>query len=49
MSTSFLNEDGSVATIVLNSRDEEIAYRFFVGEKEVKLSIPARAIQTLVY
>ena len=49
LSTSFVNEDDSVATIVMNPRDEEIAYRFFVGDREAKLSIPARAIQTLVY
>jgi glucosylceramidase len=49
LSTTFLNENGILATIVLNPHDEEIRYRFFVGPDETGLSIPPRAIQTLVY
>jgi glucosylceramidase len=49
LSTSFINEDGSVATILMNPHDEELSFRFFVGETEARMTIPARAIQTLVY
>lgn len=49
LTTSFINEDDSVATVVMNPREEEIAFRFFVGSDETPMSIPARAIQTLVY
>ena len=49
LSTSYANEDGGMATVIMNSHDEAFDYRFFVGSDEVKLTIPARAIQTLVY
>ncbi|PCK09404.1 MAG: glycosyl hydrolase [Alteromonadaceae bacterium] len=50
LATSFINEDSSVATVVLNLQDEEIKYNFQVGDdKEVIMTIPARGIQTLLY
>lgn len=49
IATSFLNADGKVATIVMNETDEAINYNFIVGNKEVKLNIPAHAMQTLLY
>ena len=49
MATSFVNADGGMATIVMNGTDEEINYNFFVGLDQTKLTIPARAMQTLVY
>lgn len=49
ISTSFQNEDGSVATVVMNETDEDIKYNFIVGDQEVKAEIPAHAIQTLLY
>jgi glucosylceramidase len=49
LATSFINPDGSVATIVMNQSDTEIPYNFMVGADEVKLVSPARSMQTLVY
>jgi glucosylceramidase len=49
LSTSFINQDGSVATVVMNPNDQEIRYRFFVGQDETGLTIPAHAIQTLIF
>lgn len=48
-STSFVNEDGTIATVIMNKTDTEIAYKFIVDEKQISLSIPAHAIQTLTY
>jgi len=48
LSTSFLNPDGSMATIVMNQGDVELIYKLFVGDKMVELNIPPHAMQTLV-
>lgn len=47
--TSFMNEDGRLATVVLNLSDEPVQYRFVVDASEAAATIPARAIQTLVH
>ncbi len=49
MSTTFQNTDGTFATVVMNNTDEKIAYTLYVVDQIIKLSIPARAMQTLVY
>lgn len=49
LSTSFLNENGQMATVVMNQSDEPINYKLMVGQSETNIEIPARAIQTLVY
>ena len=46
--TAFTNPDGSLATVVMNPTDQAIDYRFFVGQEEARVEIPAHAIQTLV-
>ena len=46
--TAFANPDGSVATVVMNATDKPVDYRFFLGQDEASVSIPAHAIQTLV-
>ncbi|MGB3466403.1 MAG: glycoside hydrolase family 30 protein [Cyclobacteriaceae bacterium] len=48
-STTFKNTDGSVVSVVMNMTDEPIDYTLFVGSDETKVTIPARAMQTLVY
>ena len=48
-STTFVNTDGSYATVIMNGTDQPIEYNFYVGNQKARLSIPARAIQTLVY
>jgi glucosylceramidase len=49
MSTTFINVDGSMATIVMNETEEEISYKFIVDHMETTLVISPHAIQTLVY
>ncbi len=48
-STSFMNTDGSIATVVMNMTDEEISYKLYIGMQAVQLTIPAHAMQTMVY
>jgi len=49
LSTSFLNEDGSLVNVVMNQSDSAIDYQLYVGASEaISLSIPAHAIQTVV-
>jgi glucosylceramidase len=49
LSTTFQNTDNSMATVVMNQSDTDLEYNFLVGDKQTKLTIPARAMQTLVY
>jgi len=49
LATSFVNEDNSMATIIMNQTEEKIDYNFIVNGKQSILTIPARAMQTLVY
>ena len=48
LTTAFVNADGKLSTVVMNQTDQAVAYNFFVGQDEAKVSIPAHAIQTLV-
>ncbi|WP_323813171.1 glycoside hydrolase family 30 protein [Cellvibrio sp. NN19] len=47
--TSWLNADNSLITVVMNSGDSAVDYRLYIGDKETRVSIPAHAMQTLVY
>jgi O-glycosyl hydrolase len=47
--TSFRNDDGSIATVAMNSSDSTVRYRLIVGTQSAELTIPERAIQTAVY
>ncbi|RXP46466.1 glycosyl hydrolase [Lutibacter sp. HS1-25] len=47
--TSFINEDGTIATVVMNKTAAEITYKLIVDQKEITLNIPAHAIQTVNY
>jgi glucosylceramidase len=47
--TSFLNPDGKMATVVMNSGDTSVDYKLKVGSQVVDLNILPHAIQTLVY
>lgn len=49
ISTSFLNKDGKMATIVMNDSNDEVIYKLIVGGWETETTIPARSIQTLLY
>ncbi|MCF8379698.1 MAG: glycosyl hydrolase [Bacteroidales bacterium] len=49
LATSFLNEDGSMATVVMNQSDFEIRYKLYIGMQAVEEVILPNSIQTLVY
>lgn len=49
LSTTFRNTDGSMATVVMNRSNNALTYRLIVAGQTATVSIPARAIQTLVY
>lgn len=48
-STSFLNANGEVVTVIMNATDAAIDYSLYINHSMAKLSIPAHGIQTLVY
>lgn len=49
LSTSFLNTDGKMVTVVMNQTAEKVTYNLYVGAEKTTVSIGAHAIQTLVY
>ncbi len=48
LSTSFINEDGTLATVVMNQSDMEIIYKLYIESNAVEIIIPAHAMQTLL-
>ncbi|MDG1038434.1 MAG: glycoside hydrolase family 30 protein [Polaribacter sp.] len=48
-STSFLNSDGSLVTVVMNKTDAKINYKLAVGSLESVIEILPHAMQTIVY
>ena len=49
LSTSFINEDGKMVTVVMNKSDLEIKYKLYIGQNAVEETILPHAIQTIVY
>lgn len=49
LSTSFLNPDGSLVTVVMNPSEVPVNYRLIVDGQSAAQAIPAHGIQTLVY
>jgi len=49
LSTSFLNENGKMVTVVMNQSDIKIDYKLFVGQKAVDLTSLPHSIQTIIY
>lgn len=49
LTTSFLNKDGKMATVVMNQSDNEIKYKLIVGWAMTSLVIKPHAMQTIVY
>ncbi|MEI7504716.1 MAG: glycoside hydrolase family 30 beta sandwich domain-containing protein, partial [Paludibacter sp.] len=47
--TTFINEDGKMATIVMNGSDKALTYNLIVNTNCAKIQILPHAIQTLVY
>lgn len=49
LSTSFLNEDNTLVSVVMNPGDEAVDYKLYVGAASaISVAIPAHAIQTVV-
>ncbi|MBF4470113.1 glycoside hydrolase family 30 protein [Flavobacterium sp. HJJ] len=48
-STSFINTDGKIVTVIMNATDASIDYSLYVNNSKAKLQIPAHGIQTLIY
>ena len=49
LSTSFLNTDGKMVTVVMNQSDKKVTYNLIVASEKTVVVIPAHGIQTLVY
>lgn len=49
LSTSFLNTDGKMVTVVMNKSDKKVTYNLFIDTNKTVVEIPAHGIQTLVY
>jgi glucosylceramidase len=49
ISTSFLNTNGKMITVVMNATDKSVTYNLIVVKAKTVVTIPAHAIQTLVY
>jgi glucosylceramidase len=49
LSTSFIDSEGKIATIVMNKADEELTYSLHIDGFEAVVKIPARSIQSLIY
>jgi len=46
--TAFINPDGQVATIVLNTSDEKISYKLFIGKRAADLVSLPHSIMTIL-
>ncbi|PWA03987.1 glycoside hydrolase family 30 protein [Flavobacterium psychrotolerans] len=49
LTTSFLNQDGKVVTVVMSQSDKKIIYNLCIGTKYTEISILPHAIQTVVF
>ena len=49
LSTSFMNQDGKMATVVMNHTDQKIDYKLYIDRKAIELSSLPHSIQTIVY
>jgi glucosylceramidase len=49
ITTSFLNQDGKVITVVMNQSNKKVTYNLCIGTNTTEVSILPHAIQTLVY
>jgi glucosylceramidase len=49
LSTSFLNTDGKMVTVVMNQSNKSVTYNLIIASEKTVVVIPAHGIQTLVY
>jgi len=47
-SCSFINTDGTLSTVVMNSSENELKYKLYIENEAVEVKIQPHAIQTLV-
>jgi glucosylceramidase len=48
-STTFVNDDGTYVTVVLNLTDDELSYKFYVSDQLMEMKISPHAMQSLIY
>jgi glucosylceramidase len=48
LTTAFVNPDGRLAVVVMNTGDVALRYQLQDGPRQIELEIPRHAIQTLV-
>jgi glucosylceramidase len=49
LTTSFLNNDGMIVTVVLNQSNKKVTYNFCINNKTTEVTILPYSIQTLLY
>jgi glucosylceramidase len=49
LTTAFLNEDGTVAVVVMNPTSHAGQYHLTVGSSSVEVSSPPHSIQTVIF
>lgn len=49
LTTSFLNPDGKMVTVVMNESDKQVNYLLCVGTKTTEIIILPKAIQTIIH
>jgi len=49
LSTSFLNPDGKMVTVVFNQSNKEVTYNLCIDTAATEVKIPAKGMQTLIY
>nr|WP_315146187.1 glycoside hydrolase family 30 protein [uncultured Flavobacterium sp.] len=49
LSTSFMNQDGKVITVVMNQSNKKVTYNLCIGTNATEVTILPHAIQTLVF
>ncbi|WP_291104967.1 MULTISPECIES: glycoside hydrolase family 30 protein [unclassified Flavobacterium] len=49
LSTSFINPNGEIVTVVMNQTSEKVIYNLCIGTQATEVSILPNSIQTLVY
>jgi len=47
--TTFVNTNGTIATVIMNDTDKKITYKLYVYDQKIDITIPARAMQTITY
>lgn len=48
ISTSFMNPNGQMVVVVMNSSDQETQYNLWIEGQSVSVKSPANSIQTIV-